>query len=285
MFSDKHYIALILFLAGILMIGLGSLRFCGDFDLPGKPVKPAVEIDTAANVSQRITRSALAYDGYLEKDSANFGLSRVQVRTMSAVFPYQASHERHVLAPDESIEVNGLVLTMKTPKKRGKRQMTLTIENKTHKAMAYRIKTRPSPGARSCRRMKHLPHNAIALPPRGLITRGECTYRKGWTLEVLEVETVALPELAYLYVSSVPVETFGFDKRTSGKHKSPSPGLSCRAIASATFRKSVASGDIGWRDLVDFYARHRCNSYKLPVGYTAFEKNDERVLPVTETDL
>ena len=37
-----------------------------------------------------------------------------------------------------------------------------------------------------------------------------------------------------------------------------------------------------WRDLVDFYARHRCETYTFPEGYRAFERDGARPLPAID---
>ena len=42
-------------------------------------------------------------------------------------------------------------------------------------------------------------------------------------------------------------------------------------------------GDIGWRDLVDFYARHRCQTYQFPSSYRAFKSDGERPIPAVES--
>jgi hypothetical protein len=268
------------------MIVLGSLRFCGDFDLPGKPPRPAVSISTAKAVSETIKRTSAAYDSYIKEDAAAFGISPVRGRVMSAVFPYRSDRERRVMEVGETVEVLGLSMTLTVEKvKRGKRkQMMLTIENKGHKPLAYRVQTKPSAGG-SCKRMVQVVHNAVALPAAGTTKRAECVYRDGWTLEITEVETVALPELGFLYLSSVDAEGLGLDARTSKRHKPPHNVMRCRAPTSATLRNDIKSGKIAWRDQVDFYARHRCKTYKFPRPYRAFGKDGELTLPVSEDDL
>jgi len=47
---------------------------------------------------------------------------------------------------------------------------------------------------------------------------------------------------------------------------------------------AIRSGDIEWRDLVDFFARHRCNTYSFFDRYKAFQGDGLEKLPVLEGD-
>jgi hypothetical protein len=48
---------------------------------------------------------------------------------------------------------------------------------------------------------------------------------------------------------------------------------------SQAVRSGLEQGQIGWRDLVDFYARHRCPTYRFPSSYRAFRSDGERQVP------
>ena len=47
-------------------------------------------------------------------------------------------------------------------------------------------------------------------------------------------------------------------------------------------RAGLERGEIGWRDLVDFYARHRCQTYQFPISYRAFSAEGAMRLPVAD---
>ncbi len=285
--AENHFRIGVLGAAAALMLLLGTMRFCGDFELPGKPPRPAVSATQARSISDSIKLSSAAYDNYLTKDVAAFGLRTVRAREMSAVFPYRDDQTRRVLQVGESVSVLGLELTLSVGKVKGskRKHMILKIENKGHKSLAYRVQTNPSSGARSCARMGHLSHNSIALPPGGVAIRSECIYRKDWNLEIIEVETIELPELGFHYVSSLSADGLGLDTRTSKHHAVPHRVMSCPAPTSAATRNAIRSGKISWRDQVDFYARHRCKTYKFPHPYRAFRKDGQLTLPVGEGDL
>lgn len=285
--ADSHFRYGVLGLAAGLMLLLGTMRFCGEFSLPGKPPAPAVSVERAKSIAETIKLSSAAYDHYVEKDVASFGARVARARDMSTVFRYRADQEPHVLAEGETLEKLGLAITLEVGKLKGAKRehMLLTIENKSHKAIAYRVQTKPSAGSRSCKRMTYLRHNAVALPPGGKLTRAECVYRKGWTLEVSEIETVEVPELGFYYVSALDPEGIGLDGRTAKHHQLPHNYMSCTPPTSATRRNAIRSGEITWRDQIDYFARHRCKTYKFPESYRAFRKDGELPLPVSQADL
>ena len=45
-------------------------------------------------------------------------------------------------------------------------------------------------------------------------------------------------------------------------------------------KKSIAEKKMTWRDITDFFARHRCDLHNLPANYRAFSRDHERPLPV-----
>ncbi len=285
--AENHFRLAVLGAAAVLMFLLGTMRFCGEFQLPGKPPIPTVSVAQASTISESIKLSSAAYDNYLREDAALFGLRTVLAREMSTVFRYRADQERHLMEVGDTIDVLDLRLTLSVKKIKGssREHMILSIENNNHMSLAYRVQTKPSPGARVCKRMVHLTHNAVALPPGGKVKRAECVYRSGWSLEITEIETVEVPELGFHYLSSLAPEGIGLDSRTAKRHKAPQKQMVCPAPTSAPLRHAIASGAIAWRDQVDFFARHRCKSYKFPRAYRAFRKEAERTLPVGEGDL
>lgn len=285
--AENHFRIAVLGGAAVLMLLLGTMRFCGEFSLPGKPPVPAVSASKASSIAETIKLSSASYDNYLKEDVASFGLRQVSAHEMSTVFPYRADAERHVMEVGDTIDVLDLSLTLTVGKVSGSKRnhMILTIENKSHMSLAYRVQTKPSSGTASCKRMAHLSHNALALPPGGKSSRAECVYRSGWNLEVTGIETVQVPELGFHYVSSLAPEGVGLDARTAKRHKAPHNQMSCSGPTSATLRKAIASGAISWRDQIDFFARHRCKTYKFPRAYKAFRKDGQITLPVKESDL
>jgi len=56
-------------------------------------------------------------------------------------------------------------------------------------------------------------------------------------------------------------------------------GERCAFALPQAVRSGLERGEIGWRDLIDFYARHRCETYHFPYDYRAFKKDNERSVP------
>jgi hypothetical protein len=50
-------------------------------------------------------------------------------------------------------------------------------------------------------------------------------------------------------------------------------------------RSGLERGEIGWRDLIDFYARHRCQTYQFPLLYRAFKIDGERPVPAVSVGM
>jgi hypothetical protein len=126
-----------------------------------------------------------------------------------------------------------------------------------------------------------LAHDAIVVGRGKQVQRTECIYRSGMSLAIERVESVALPPLSSAYVSRLPPAAFGADARMARGHRPDLPaGMAvCSTVASQSVRSDIENGTIAWRDLVDFYARHSCETYQFPEGYKAFEKNGARTLP------
>jgi hypothetical protein len=200
---------------------------------------------------------------------------------MSHVFPYQRDGQRRTLSPGNApIEALGLRLTLSAEPVPGSPfgEMVLQIDNLRDVPVAYRVQTKPSSGTQACHAKRALPQNAIALAPRATVRRTECVHREGWVIEVQSIETMELPPLAYFYVSAVPPNQIGLEERTARGHLPPQ-GAACSTVHSASIERARERGEIGWRDMVDFYGRHRCRTYIYPPKYKAFKGDGEISLP------
>jgi hypothetical protein len=80
-------------------------------------------------------------------------------------------------------------------------------------------------------------------------------------------------------LSQVPPTVVGIEERIARGHRGVQTGESCSSMLSQVVRTGIDRGDIGWRDLVDFYSRHRCQTYQFPPSYRALKSDGERALP------
>lgn len=271
----------------LLIVGMIRLRFCGEVELPELPARPEPPRITPAEVTRAVERSPEFYAEYLGKDAKAFGIEPAPtLAEMGRALPYQAEDVGLVLDPSDKhkrvAEALGLRFSLAVEKIEGtpNLQMVLAIENTTERALAYRVVTRPSKGNNPCTRKREVAHNAVALAPGATERRSECLWNKGWTLKIDRVELIDLPPLAFHYVSLLPADKLGLDPRTARSHRSPDREPLCRLFHTAEIDNAIASRQTTWRDLIDFYARHRCKTYIFPNGYKAIDEGTTLTLPV-----
>jgi hypothetical protein len=113
-------------------------------------------------------------------------------------------------------------------------------------------------------------------------TRLECAWRDGISLAVTRIETLELPALGTWYLNHVAPAAVGIEPRIARGHH-PEIGAPCVLAMPQAVRSGLERGEIGWRDLIDFYARHRCETYQFPYSYRAFRSDGERSVPAVST--
>lgn len=261
-------------------MALFALRFCGERALPPLPPEPAVSAAKALDVSRELGDTAESYRAGIAEDAEALDVGAPTPKEMSAVFPYSADQSKKVLEPGDEVTTLGLELLLSVQDLGPvRRQMVLTIRNRTDDYLAYRVVTRPSQGTAACARKEAIVHDALALPPRGSAMRSECLYQSGWTLTVERVETMALPELGFDYVTRVPPGQLGIERRVAEGHRPAAAQKLCGVVLPIRVTRARERGEIGWRDLVDFYARHSCERYRFPQNYRAFDRPGASALP------
>lgn len=244
------------------------------------PPEPAEALERAQAVARDLGVSDRAYRERIRRDADRFGVGTAP-EDMGRAFPYTREEPGAVLDPagDEPLEVAGLALAAEVEEIPGshRRQIVLEIRNRLGDPLAYRVDTAPTAGAVTCPRKRPIPHNALALAPSSSERRSECLYEDGFELEIRSVQTLALPELGYYYLSQVEPEDVGLPERTSQGHDPPAGP--CDQLVSTRVERALATGEIAWRSAADFYARHDCEAFALPLEYRAFREDGERAMP------
>jgi len=208
------------------------------------------------------------------------GTKRPTIEQMSKKLAYRVDEpsQGYVLEPGtKPIERAGLRLHLE----QSGDAVVLVVKNLLDSEIAYNVVTTPSLGGQLCLQARPLPFNAMVIAKRGSETRTECAFREGLAIIVNKIETVELSHLQAYYLSQVPPALVGIDDRISRGHRTSSKET-CTPVMSAAVRSGMDRGDIGWRDLVDFYARHRCETYQFPASYRAFKSDGERALPALD---
>jgi hypothetical protein len=252
------------------------LRFCGSVDLPAKPPPPTGPSGTQAQLLSKSASSPTVYKSFLDGDASAAGVVAPSVEEMSRKLSYRVDEARHVLEPGKPpIEVAGLRIRLE----RGSDQVVMVIQNLIDSAVAYHVESAPSTGGSACNGARPLAFNAMVIAKGGSERRTECVWRDGMSIIVTKVETAELSPLSAWYVSQVPPQVVGIEQRISRGHRGVESEDKCSPVVSAVVRAGLDRGEIGWRDLIDFYSRHRCQTYQFPSHYRAFKSDGERPVP------
>ncbi len=272
--------------AALALVGaVAQLSFCRGGELPAIPPRPRPRSVPVARVTSAVVADPGVYAEQLSRDSRALKIEPpVTPADMSRVMVFESQDKPFALAPhgkEASADVLGLRLSLAVSEIEGtpRRQMVLTIENRSDSYLAYHVVSRPSQGTRPCHEKLDFPHNAIALAPGEKLRRSECIYRSGYRLFVNRVETAVLPKLSYYYLSSLPPSALGLDLLAARGHRPLAGRPVCQVFRSAALDESVRAGQTTWHDLVDFYSRHSCQIFTFPAGYKAFSRDGERALP------
>jgi hypothetical protein len=262
---------------GIVLVAVITyVRFCGSLSLPAKPPPLQGPQGTQRQLIAASTMSASAYRDYLDHDAAEAGVRAPTIDDMGKKLAYRVDDARHVLEPGKpAIEVAGLRLRVE----RSADSLVLVIQNLVDSDLGYEVTTEPSTGASICTSVRALPINAMVIAKGASETRTECAWRDGMSLAVTKVETVEVNPLSSFYLGQVPPALVGIDPRIARGHHGVDSKEPCPGVISQVVSSSLERGDLGWRDLVDFYARHRCQTFQFPISYRAFKSDNERPLP------
>jgi hypothetical protein len=263
--------AVVLTAAAVFGLGMVGLYAGGPPPPPERPPPPPPP-ETLINSELRF--SPVVYRGQVEKDARALGVPLPEKGELEAPFLHvEEITQRRALRPGAPLETTHLRLTLGIEKRQASvdgqqfafDHLVLRIENRTDKFLAYRIVTE-LPGER-CTNKGDVPHNAIVLEPRQTISRTECLRRRNEALYVKRVEVMELPPLSAYYVARLPASTIFYEPRTSAGHV-PLKGRLCpQTFSWREIQDSVERKEIGWRDVIDFYARHNCEEYAFFRSY------------------
>jgi hypothetical protein len=260
----------------LLVVVIVAVRFCGSMSLPAKPPPPVGPSGTERQLLAQSIGSPAVYESFLERDAAAAGVRAPSIADMSRKLPYRVDEAKRSLELGEPpVEVAGLRLHVE----RAGDRVVLVVQNAVDAPLAYNVVTSPSLGAASCNSAVPLPFDANVIAKGAITTRVECVWRDRMAIVVTRVETLELTSLQAWYLDQVPPENLNIDARVARGHRAADASSHCSSVVSAVIRGLEDRGEITWRDLADFYARHRCQSYQFPSSYRAFKVDGEHPLP------
>lgn len=259
-----------------LIVVVARLRFSEVPPLPPRPPMPATKEGTAGQLLHTTLTSPAVWQNFLRTDARAAGVAAPTPESMGEVLPYHVETKATTLTFESAaVVMAGLELRLE----RGERDATvLVVRNMGKGPVAYRVLTRTSLPASSCSVAAPLGINALVLAPGQTMRRSECSARTNTELTVLSAETVELSPLGAWYIQRVSPLAVGLEARWARAHR-PEVESNCSAIVPHAQRQALQKGDLTWRDLIDFYARHRCDTYQFPLSYKAFTEPQQRTLP------
>jgi hypothetical protein len=272
-------------MAAVVLVGIGmaALYAGGPPPTPERP-KAAPPIETVMNGELRF--SPVVYRGQLEQDARTFGVPPPTLEEFQAPFLYVDELREPVKLDDKKpVETPHLRLSLDVEKNRASLDgqsfhfdhLVLRIENKTSHYLAYRILT-DVPNRKKCGAKGDIPHNAIVIEPKQTLRRTECLYRHNAAIEVTRVEIIELPALAAVYASRLPASAVLYDARTAAGHVPLRGALCPQTFSWREVRDGIDRKKIGWRDVIDYYARHSCEEYAFFESYR-FRTDPASLLP------
>ena len=280
--SDGQYRWVVIAGAVVLGLGISTVRFCGSVSLPPKPPSPTGVSGTSRQLLTKSAGTSAVYQDFLAKDATAAGVPRPSYEDMTRKWVFRADAARHVLEVGQPpIEIAGLRLAAV----RANDTLALEIHNRTKADLGYVIETKPTPAVASCARARPLPIDAMVIDRGAKQTRVECVFNQDTAIVVTRVETVELPALPAYYLRQVPPAVIGIEDRVARGHVAPKTKDPCSPIVSQAVRTGLERGEIGWRDLADFYSRHRCQTYSFPLGYRALTEDGQRAIPATDSGM
>ena len=265
--------------AVVLIAVITYLRFCGNVALPPRrEAPPPPPADTRLATQSKSSANPAVYRTFLEKDAAIANVRVPTVEEMSRKLNYRSDEARHVLEVGmPAIDLAGLRLKVE----HANDSLVLRVDNRTGADVAYLVTTQPAPKFRDCNSARSLPFDALVIAKDSSEVRTECTWHDNISLVVTKVETLELAPLSAYYIHLLPPLLLGVDDRVARGHRWT--GETCSAVISQSVRAGLAKGEIGWRDLADFFARHRCQTYLFPSNYRAFKSDNERPIPYVDS--
>ncbi len=274
--SDSQFRLGVAIGATVLVVGIASVRFCGNVSLPDKPTAPTAPSGTSTELLASSAQTQNVYRELLAKDAIAAGVRTPTIDDMSKKFAYRSDDARHVLEVGQpAVELSGLKLRAV----HAGDNLALEIANTTQVELAYHIVSDALPNT-SCANARPLPLDVVVVGAETML-RTECGWHDGISLVVKKVETIELPPLGAYLLRQTPPPLLAIDARVARGSKSGPGNKECGVIQSQSLKTQLDRGEIGWRDLTDFYARHRCQTYQFPLEYRAFTQDNQRGLPVS----
>jgi len=271
-------------LTGLAVVGLGMAVLFGGGPPPAPPRPRPPAVTLAPELAARYTPAN--YQAILDQDARIYGLPAISAEALGAPFPYFAEKPKQPrLATGLSTRTNHLQLSLEVTQEMGRldgqtfraAHLVLKIQNLTGGYLAYRVETEVG-DERHCGGKGELPYNAVVLAPHEAQRRTECLLQSKPQLYLKSIEVMELPALGAMYAARISPAWAFYDARAGAGHVPPRGAPCAPTFDWRQVRDGARQGEIGWRDVIDFYARHNCDEYSFFAGYR-FRRPGDPPLP------
>lgn len=242
---------------------------------PPAPSRPEIPPPLSSLINSEQRFSPLYYRALVEQDAKFYGVPAPAYEDLQQPNPYfEELRTKKRLRIKTPFETRHLRLTLEVTKEMATLEnhtlnsdhLTLKIENRTQFHLAYRILTFV-PDKEKCANKANLSHNAMMIEPGQTIMRTECLYRQDEHVDLLGIEVIELPPLSAFYISRLPPSSMLYDPRTFAGHMPPKAEICAQTFSWREIKDGVEKQAFGWRDVIDFYARHNCSEYTFFKSY------------------
>ncbi len=219
--------------------------------------------------------SPTVYRAMLEDDARKFGIPFPKIDELRQPFIYvEELRTRKRVTTKDPLDTAHLRISLEVSRRNaaiegqtfGADHLVLRLDNRTDGYLAYRVATEIS-DPKKCQSKGQIPHNALVIGPKETIKRTECLYRASSDLDVIGIEVIEIPQISAYYLGRLPASAVLFDPRTATGHV-PLKGTPCAQTFSwQEIKDGMERKILGWKDVIDYYARHSCEEYAFFGGY------------------
>lgn len=89
----------------------------------------------------------------------------------------------------------------------------------------------------------------------------------GGAVQVEDILVLETTPIGYVYFSRVPPAAVGYDAATAQAHRPAIKAELCTRLPAVRIANALREGEVTWPDVADFYTRHPCDEYQMPLSY------------------
>ena len=157
------------------------------------------------------------------------------------------------------------------------RHTMAVVKNVSKKPLAYYLNV-ASTETGNCEIRAARSHNAMALMPGEKTEIAVCAGAGG--IEIRDLRIMEITPLGYRYLSKLPPQSIGHDKITQLSHDPGPKSALCTKVPIRALQQQLASNQMRWEDIVDYYSRHNCDHHQIVRDYRKREESVDE-LPIS----